>query len=107
MIGQHRAILQHKTRVPDGEGGFIVDWADLKLVWLTVKPISSSEMIKYQKLTDEISHIVKMRYDPTIKSTYRIKFNNRILEIKGKPLNVGELNRELELTCLETFNLQA
>jgi len=105
MIGQHRAILQHKTRVSDGEGGFIVDWVDLKTVWLTVKPIKSSEMIKYQKLTDEISHIVKMRYDPTIVSTQRFKFNSRVLEIKGRPLNVDELNKELELTCLETFNL--
>ena len=103
MIGKHRLTIQKSKRVSDGEGGFVVEWIDLKKVWATVKPVNAYEKMKYGSKADEISHIVNMRYDPTIKSSYRFNYNNRILEIQGPPINVDELNRELEIICLEAF----
>jgi len=101
VIGKHRITIQHKTRVSDGEGGFIVDWVDLKEIWATVKPLKSYEKMQYMKIGEEVSHKVSMRYDPSIKSNHRIEFNHRILEIKGPPINVDEANKELQLTCIE------
>lgn len=102
MIGNHRLTLQAKKRVSDGEGGFVVDWKNLRKVWATVKPINAYEKLKYGSKADEISHVVTMRYDPSIKSSNRFVFNGRILDIQGTPINVDELGVEMQLICLET-----
>lgn len=108
MIGKHRLTIQKRTRVSDGEGGFIADWKDWKEVYATVKPLSSYERIQYQRLDADISHSVKMRFDKDLvnrksKPLIRFIFNKRILDIKGVPVNVDERNFELEFNCVETF----
>lgn len=108
MIGQHKLTIQRKSRINDGEGGFITGWADWKEVYATVKPLSSYERIQYQKLDASISHTVKMRYDAELinrkdKPPIRFMFNSRVLEIKGVPINVDEQNFDMVFNCVENF----
>jgi len=74
-------ILQYKTMVPDGMGGYTTTWADAATVWAAIWPISANEQIQAMGQQMTITHRIRIRYRNTIKASWRVKFGDRYFNI--------------------------
>lgn len=91
---QQLLASQYTLGQPSGE------WADVVNAWVSIDS-SSKQYYTAKTIQIEMTHLIKMRYNSRIKSGMRIKFNNRIFEILGSPVNYQERNVELRLMCKE------
>lgn len=95
-----RIEIQRKTIEKDGFGGFNENWNHLNYVWAEVKPITAFDNFEAEKISEKISHIITIRYLKDIKNDDRIKFYNRIFNIKSI-LNPFEENKTLKIIAEE------
>lgn len=90
------------TKTPDGMGGYTeTDYTIASNIWATIWPISSSERLKGDQYSGEITHRIRIRYRRNIRTSYRIKFGERYFNIDGPPINPSERNEWLEFMCKE------
>jgi SPP1 family predicted phage head-tail adaptor len=96
---REQLIIQTKTLTQDSELNAVETWAD----WLTVRaePIdkTSREFYRMSTINSEVTEVYRIRYVSGVTAHQRIKFNNRYLEIVGDPINEGERNISLLLSC--------
>lgn len=52
---RHRCMLQAVQRIPDGMGGFVEDWADLRPFWAEITTPSGRVSTVAQQLTAVVS----------------------------------------------------
>jgi SPP1 family predicted phage head-tail adaptor len=99
---RHRVIIQENTgTVNDGAGNQVPLWELVASVPAKVTPVSGNEITLAEKRTQEITHIVKIRYRPNMrKDKHRIIFNGRVMRIQYI-INKDELNIQLNLQCKE------
>ena len=98
---RHRVTIQQATNIDNGAGDVVVSaWADVATVWAEVRPTSARERLAQQQVTQEVTHLVSMRWTPAIAKDRRLKFGTRIFNIGGI-INVDERNIELRLLCSE------
>lgn len=95
-----RVELQEKTKTFDGFGGYIEEWTTVQKLWAEVMPVDAIENFEANKIDEKISHIISIRYKNTISTHNRLKFNERIFNIRGI-VNVNEENRILEIKAEE------
>jgi len=95
----HRIVLQTKSITQDDELNVIEVWNDWRTVWC--KPISkaSREFFRLKTVNAEITEVFKIQYNPNVTAHQRIRFRGKYLEIIGDPINEGEKDNELLLTC--------
>ena len=76
-------------------------WKDLKPVWATFRPVRGAEHDEAaRKFREERTYKATVRYRPGISSDMRIKYKERVFEIKSV-VNVNEANYILEIECTE------
>jgi head-tail adaptor len=90
-------------------------YSDAGEVWAAVDPAGSNESMRQDQMLSTFSHQLVVRYSPDITTRTRLmldserlplvpgqpqEWSGRRLEIVGL-VNVGNRNRELQLTCLE------
>lgn len=92
--------IQELTNTPDGGGGFSTTWTTIHTISAMIKPVSGGERMRAMQLNATISHRIFLRYIEGIKPTMRVKFGDRLFQIR-LPLNLEERNRWLELHCEE------
>lgn len=93
--------IQQLTNTPDGQGGFNTTWATIyPNVMAKIKPVSGGERMRAMQLNATISHRIFLRYIDGIKPAMRVKFGDRLFQIR-LPLNLEERDRWLELHCEE------
>jgi len=105
---RHKITLQRQTRVADGGGGFGVTWTDVDDVFADIKAPNGSERFFGDKIEQNISHVVTIRFRNDISQKYRIKYA-RTREAKTTTtylainaiLNKDYRERYLELLCTE------
>lgn len=76
-------------------------WTDVLKTRAGIYPISSKEFFASYTVNSELTHKINMRYLPGITADMRIKYGERIFQIKGPPINFQEKNIELQLLCKE------
>jgi SPP1 family predicted phage head-tail adaptor len=97
---RQRVIIQEQQGVSDGGGNLTENWVDIAIVWANVKPLMGQETTIAEKLTQQLTHTVTMRYRAIAKAKNRLLFNGRVFYIEYI-MNVDEKNRELRLNCRE------
>ncbi len=69
------------ARSSDGALGQIRSDQTVKALWADVAAASSREVYRYNHLEQEISHVVKIRYDADVLQGMYFKYDNRDLYI--------------------------
>jgi SPP1 family predicted phage head-tail adaptor len=93
--------IQAPTRVPDNMGGSTDTYVTvMSSVFAAIWPTSASETIENLQLGLNATHKIRIRYKPTIKSNWRIKFGDRYYNIVSI-INPNMKNEILDLVCKE------
>lgn len=92
--------IQEKIKTNDGFGGFSEEWKKFKTVWAEIKPINMFENFEAEKISEKITHVITIRYFSGFKTTYRIKYNERIFKVKAV-INPEEKSKILQITVEE------
>ena len=69
-------------------------------VWANVSPMSEREYEEAQKLREETTYKIIMRYFPDITEDMKVMFGLRVLDIVSV-LNIGERNTQLQIIAKE------
>lgn len=73
---------------------------DVKTVWASIAPLRGTERYELQKLNEEITYRVYIRYLDGIRSDMYIKYGDRIFEIQSV-IDVDLDGKMLEIDCIE------
>jgi SPP1 family predicted phage head-tail adaptor len=93
--------IQAPTRTPDNMGGSTDTYVTvMPSVFAAIWPTSASETIENLQLGLNATHKIRIRYKPTIKSNWRIKFGDRYYNIVSI-INPNMKNEILDLVCKE------
>jgi SPP1 family predicted phage head-tail adaptor len=95
-----QVLLQSRTVTRDGYGAEVEVWATRATVWAKVVPGVGREWFAAGQTQSEISHTVTIRYRKGVKPSDRLKYGDRIFDVKFVA-NHKEGNRELVLLCRE------
>jgi len=93
-----RLILQNKTTVPDGMGGFSDSYYDEATVWGAIWPSSGKEVKQSDRTTMVIMTQIRIRYRSYLKPWERVKYGHTYYNII-KILNPKMRNEWLDLMC--------
>jgi len=80
---RHRVTIQEKVRVTDGQGGWTYTWSDVDTVWAAIKEAKASEKLFAERLEQNVTHKIYMRYRSAMSTDYRISYGSRIFQIHG------------------------
>ena len=95
-----RVTLQYQTRTPDAMGGAVVSWVDSAEVYAAIWPTSATMQIKSGQQSGEITHRIRMRYRPDMRTSWRIKYGDRYFAVLGI-VNPNERGTMLDCLCRE------
>lgn len=79
----------------------ITSWVDYVTVWAAVHTMGSKEFYHAQKMFSEVSVVFEVRYRTDITELHGIKFSGRAYEILGRPIDVENRHRELQIFAKE------
>lgn len=97
-----RFELQQATEAQDAYGSPEKTWATIKQVWGEIEPLSGQERIVAMQTEGSITHRIRLRYDPAIVPTMRLKLGTRIFNLTPS-LNVMEADKELIVIAQEVL----
>lgn len=80
---RQRIKFQSLTRTADGQGGWTETWNDFSEVWAAVNPVSAKERYFSQRIEENISHQIVIRWLDGLNTEMRIIFENRVFQIHG------------------------
>lgn len=95
----HKIVIQVKSISQDAELNSVETWMDWRTVWAKPMPRSSKEYYRLATINPEITEVFQIRYIAGVNAQQRIKFKCRYFEIVGFPINEGEQNESLLITC--------
>lgn len=93
----YRIIFQEPVKQDDGYGGKVISWQDKFKAWAAIEPISANERFALMSVQHEVSHRVYIRSRDDVSPEMRIKYGNRIYEVKG----ILDLGNYMEIICNE------
>lgn len=97
---RHRITIQKATETQNAYGEPVASWSEFVQASASVDPISSREYFSAQRENAEITHRIRMRYRPNITHKMRVKWGERVFDIRSI-INANSRNRSLELLCVE------
>lgn len=100
---RHRITIQERTETRDAIGGFSETWATLSgnaSVPAAIWPIKSAEALDAQKLENQVTHRIRIRYRSGITTKHRIVFGSRTFQIVSL-MNPDERNIMLDMLTTE------
>ena len=92
--------IQTFTTIDDAYGKPIKTWVKHSDQWAAIWPQKSQEVVIDGKLVVVDRSLIRIRYTAGITGAMRVKFGERIFEIKGIK-NIDEKNVTLDLLCNE------
>ena len=99
-----RVQVQQATETTAAEGQIDRTWETIGSRWARVRPVSGREFWQAQMVQSDITHVVRMRYDPGITRRNRLLLgqyeSGRKLNIAAV-FNLDERRKEIELPCVE------
>jgi SPP1 family predicted phage head-tail adaptor len=97
---RHKITIQQKVPSRDSYGAEVITWDDFLEAWASIEPLSGREYFLAQQMQAAVDHKITMRYQAGILPEMRVKWNDRIFDIKAI-LNTEERNIEVVLMCKE------
>ena len=105
--GQRRHSIQiwRRTAAAPAAGGLspTVSYVQGETHWAAIAPLSQRELLLKEdsEIFAETTHRITCLYPVTAGHNDQIRYNGRVFEILGEPLNIDELNRQLVFLCVE------
>jgi SPP1 family predicted phage head-tail adaptor len=78
---RERITIQQASETRNALGESVQSWATFAERWASVDGLSSREVLLTGQQQTEITHRVRLRYVDGFKSTMRILWRNRVLEV--------------------------
>jgi SPP1 family predicted phage head-tail adaptor len=102
IVGEFRRkiLIQSLTRTSDSMGGASVAWTTFATAWARIEPRLGNERYFGQRLEENITHIITMRFVTGVTAAMRVSYGSRVFEIKSK-VSPFEENQYLVLLCQE------
>jgi len=99
---RHRVTIARRSSRTDGSMESVATWTPTEKRWAQIRPLSARELLLLgdSQNIEEVTHTITMNFTKNISHKDRILYHGRTFEISGI-INVGELDRELQLTCIE------
>ena len=95
----HQIAIQIKTTTQDSELNAVLAWHTWRTVWAAPLEKTSREFYRLSTNNTEITEVFRIRYIAGVNSHQRIKFGAKYFSIIGDPVNEGEKNATLLITC--------
>jgi len=99
---RHVVSVQEKTQTRGSMGEVVEDWIEIAVIRCKIWAKTGKEAEEARRETGKTPVRFFARYVPGITIGQRLVFGTRIFDIKSA-VNVGELNRELDITTEETL----
>ena len=80
---RHRITIQEKNLVDDGQGGFTNTWSDVATVWASIKEAKASEKLWAERLEQNITHRMAIRYRANLSTDMQIIYDGRTFQLHG------------------------
>lgn len=96
----HRIQLQQAATVTDDYNTESFIWSDLAEVWADIKPLSGRELESAQRIHEDTTHSVKIRYRKNVTGKLRFLYKGRVFHVVGV-INENEANRWLNLQAVD------
>jgi SPP1 family predicted phage head-tail adaptor len=97
---RHRVELQRATITRDPMGGEVKTWAQLGIHWASVEPLTGQETFAAQQEGAKVDVRIRLRYEPGIVPTLRVRHGARIYDVTAV-LDLEGRHRELHLMATE------
>ena len=99
---RHCVEIQKPERSQDQQGGYVTRWVTIPhgLVWCEIIPTSSSKAYEAAQLMHGVTHDIVTWYIPNVDATVRIKYGERLFQVRSV-FNRLEENSELHFLCEE------
>lgn len=97
-----RVTLLRPLEAADVAGGVsVVTWQPYARTWAKIEESSGTEATEARQLTGAREVRVWIRYRADVKSSHRVQYGNRVLELVRPPVDRDGRREVLTLTCLE------
>ena len=97
---RQRVEIQRRDKVPDGGGGWSVDWVKVASPWAWIKPMSGSEGLVAMQLQAQVSHDIIIRYREGVTAADRIFYKGRAFNIQSV-IDIEERRQWLQIRAME------
>lgn len=95
-----RVTILKKTDTVNSLNQKSKDFVEVKTVWASVAPVRGAERYEVQKLREEITYRVYMRYFPDIRADMYLRCEGRLYEI-ASVIDVDLERKILEIDAVE------
>lgn len=95
-----RGQLQQETVTRGPSGQPISSWSTVASVWFAMLNQSGREVVTAREVIPEMTHTLKIRYQPNITGKLRFVFGSRVFDVLAVR-NPQEANEHLLLDCKE------
>ena len=95
--------IMRNARVSDGCGGYSDEWIEVKECRASIRPLRGREIQEAQKIQQETTHNIIIRYFEDIQNSDRIRYKDKEFEVTSI-INIDNKGVFLELLCSERGN---
>jgi SPP1 family predicted phage head-tail adaptor len=95
-----RITIESLSLAKNDSGGAVETWSTFATVWASIEPRLGGERFFAQRIEENISHIIKIRYLSGLETSMRVRFGSRTFQIKSA-INQHEDNKLLYLLTME------
>lgn len=99
LLNNVAAVLR-RTRISNGQGGWIIAYTFIGTLLVRIRPASSTEQEVAQREKRQITHVLYAEYGADIFRGDKVVVGNLVVDVKGirEPSKAGH---HLEIDCLE------
>lgn len=80
-------------------------WLAKGTAWASIEPLEGQMLFEAEQARSETTVRIRMRWHHEVAEstgkTLRIRHDDRVYRIQGRPINIGERGREIEVLCHE------
>lgn len=98
MLGKmrHRIRIEKRTRTGDGYGGAGSTWELVSNGWAYIRPKSATETFSRDRIEEQQTYLITMRYRSTFNASYRIVHDSNAYNIVSVT-NLEERDEMIEI----------
>lgn len=101
---RHRIKLEQVAETQSSSGAISESWTTFATLWAEIEPRNGREYFSSQQVVEELTLVIGIRYYPNVVPKMRIFWAGRTFDIRYV-LNVGGMDKQMILGCVETFNV--
>ena len=97
---RYKIEVQSPVNTTDTGGGSTRTWSTVSTRWANIIPKSGNESYRQGQVQETLTHEVTIRWLENIGTNYRLKYGNRLFNIKNLK-NIDERGRYIVMQCEE------